>query len=258
VEIVKSGEEKGGSRMLDNATTEIGADNHLKETSGALKKRVQGLAPQLLKIQERERQRISRDLHDDLGQSLISLKFRLISMQKKLGMNFSEASEEFAECLHSVDEAIEKVRRISYDLRPPELKVLGLKMALTSLIKDLQICTNLKVSINIDDRVLERFSSESQIVIYRIFQECLNNIMKHSQATQVKINIQKKGESASLSCDDNGKGFDFKIIEARKGTAQGFGLASMYERTRMLRGLFRMRSKVGKGTKIEIVIPFEK
>ncbi|MDI6854513.1 MAG: histidine kinase [Deltaproteobacteria bacterium] len=212
------------------------------------------LASKLITAQEQERQRISRELHDELGQNLCLLKFRVKEIQKELGEGNPALGENCQEVLAQLDQVVESVRRLSYDLSPPELKAVGLSGALQALFRDFRRHNHQDVQIlRLDD--LDTFlSREDQINIFRIFQESLTNISKHAQATRITVEIKREGNRASLMIADNGKGFSTEqnYTDAER---HGIGLASMDERVRMLGGSLTVESKKNKGTKITFEIP---
>jgi signal transduction histidine kinase len=217
-------------------------------------KRLQFLSSHLLTAQERERKRISLELHDELGQSLTVLKLQLRSIEKALNKEQRALKEDCKKTLQYINQIIENIRRLSRDLSPSILEDLGLTAALQWLIEDFAKHSAIKV--DIDMLVFDNlFSSDAQIIIYRIFQEALTNIVKHAQANTVTVVVKKKDGSVHFQVQDDGKGFDIKQIEARYPTEKSLGLLAMDERARMLGGQLEVYGQKGKGTRIIFTIP---
>jgi PAS domain S-box-containing protein len=232
----------------------------LKQAEKALQqsgRQLRLLTSQLLTIQEKERGRISRELHDELGQSLIILKFQLQSLLKKLPKTKEVLQTDGPAMLHYLDETIENVRRLSQDLSPFLLEDLGLPMAIRHLLENIRAYAEIEVSSVRLDEVGQLFSPEAQITIYRILQECLTNIIKHAQATQVWLEILKQDGQVSFKVIDNGRGFDVRQARSPQAKDKGIGLAAIGERLRLIRGVLKVRSQKGKGTSITFTIPID-
>jgi signal transduction histidine kinase len=210
----------------------------------------------LLKTQEDERRRISRELHDELGQSLMVLKLRLRSLSQKLSPNQLPLKQECEGILEYINEVVENVRRISQDLSPSILENLGLAAALGNLLdqyKKYYLITGSWEALGLLNPAL---SSEAQTNIYRIFQEVFTNIKKHSNASQVTVNVNKNHDKITFMIADNGQGFVFQQHRDRPAGKKGLGLFSLDERVRFLGGALEIRSEAGSGTKIFFDIPF--
>lgn len=220
----------------------------------AVNERLKYLASQLLTAQEQERKRISMELHDDLGQSLTVLKMQLRQLIKKLEA-MPRAQEKCNESLKFVNGIIEKVRRLSRELSPAVLEDLGLSGALDHLFGEFAKYQGLKVSVE-KAELRSLFPMEAEISFYRIFQEALNNISKHSGATKVEVAIKKDDQGVEFIIKDNGRGFDVLELENRGGNDWGLGLAAMDERVRILGGELKVSSLKYVGTKITFTIPF--
>jgi PAS domain S-box-containing protein len=216
--------------------------------------RLRHLSSHILMEQEKERRRLALELHDEMGQSLSLLKVRLTTIQRKLRNEETSLVEAFDETRKYLNEIIENVRRISRDLSPSILEDLGLAAALARLISDFSKHFNIETSHDIKD-VDNLFSGETQIIIYRIFQEALANIGKHAQATHVSIVVKKQDKMVLFLVKDNGKGFDVKEISARSPAEKGMGLAAMHERARMVGSSLKIWTQKGKGTQITFMVP---
>jgi PAS domain S-box-containing protein len=205
---------------------------------------------QLIASQEAERTRIARELHDSLGQNLLLIKNRA-----QLEMAKAKLPGDLREELQSISEiasrAIAEVRHISHDLHPPQLDILGLTRALGALIDN----TDESSAIAIDgkfDSADDLFPREAATNIYRIVQESLNNILKHSRAKKARVTLERDVHEVQLRIEDDGCGFK----TGKDGDAgKGIGLKNIAERVRMLGGKIKLDSQPDKGTRIEITIP---
>jgi two-component system sensor histidine kinase UhpB len=218
-------------------------------------RRLRFLTSQLLNAQEQERKRISMELHDELGQSLTVLKLQIRAIEKCLrAEDQPELKQECLELLRYLDGVIDNVRRLSRDLSPAILEDLGLMSALKYLLEGVGKHLSIKKAFEMDD-LNSLFPVEAQIVIYRIFQECLNNITKHAEAREVSVVVRRDGGAVSFIMQDDGVGFDLSEKMGREASSRGLGLAALNERARMLGGNLQIWSRPGQGTKITCTIP---
>jgi signal transduction histidine kinase len=199
----------------------------------------QRLTAQILQAQDLERKRISRELHDDLGQLLIALKLNLSRI-------FAGAQDQ---TLDDVKEIIEKVRNISWNLSPSTLDDVGLPATLNNLFARLNNQVTVRTA-NLDE-ITNCFSPESRLSIFRVFQEIMTNILKHAGASMVDIAVERKRDQVLFTVQDDGHGFDPKEI------SPGVGLASLRERIASLKGECQIITQRGRGTKIIFQIPSE-
>ncbi len=231
-----------------------------KDTEEALKKseqQLRALSFQLLTAQETERKRISRELHDELGQALTVLKLRMNFIEKNLLGHQSKLKEECDHGVQYIDQVIENVRRLSRDLSPTILEDFGLSAALRWLIGNFAKSYNIRVNLDMID-IDPLLPRNSYVVIYRTVQEALTNIGKHSRASNVSIVIQEaNGTVVSFSIEDDGRGFDERNAARRGPEETGLGLATMKGRARMLGGVFDIKTGEGKGTRITLSIPIK-
>ena len=216
------------------------------------------LAAQLITAQERERERISRELHDELGQSLLVLKLQAGNIKDQIGKNPQDAGAECQEMSANLNQLVENVRRLSRDLSPSVLQDLGLTSALRHLVNEFAKRHNLKANLNLPPDLDGLFAREAQINIYRIFQESLTNIGKYAQASSLTMAVSKKKGRILFKLSDNGQGFDVEKAMARESTRRGLGLAAMEERGRMLGGKLNINSQPGQGTEIVLSVPIGK
>ena len=218
-------------------------------------RRLRYLSSELLRAQERERKRLSLELHDELGQSLTVMKLRTRAIEKELRPDDqSNLKQECLELLEYLDQVIDNVRRLSRDLSPSILEDLGLLAALKYLADGLAKYVTVEQSFEVAD-LNALFPPESRIIIYRIFQECLHNITKHAGPCRVSVALRQDDGGVILSIDDDGVGFDVAQIAKRDASRRGLGLAALDERSRMLGGSCQFWSRQGVGTKVVCRIP---
>jgi len=247
-------------RTVDLVEANLHLKNEIEErvrTEAALREsenRLRRISSHILSAQEKERQRLSMELHDDLGQSLSLLKVQLSGIERKFGHDQSRWVGAFIETRQYLDFIIENVRRLSRDLSPSILEDLGLTAALKWLIGDFtkhhQLTPHLQIE-NVDNC----FSKENQMIIYRIFQEIFANIGKHAQAGSLEVNTAKSEAYVKFVVKDDGKGFDMANVATIPTPEKGIGIAAMNERALMLGSNLKIWSRLGSGTRISIRIP---
>ena len=214
------------------------------------------LSSRLLSAEEAERKRIARELHDGIGQALTAIKIGVENTLQSLRGNSSET--EFEKLTHLIpftQKTIDEVRRIVKDLRPSILDDLGILATLNWFCREFQsIHTGIQIErfIRLDENdIPERLKT----VIYRILQEALNNVTKHSRATRVDLDLIKNDGMIQLKISDNGIGFDPAKVALLNRSERGFGLASMRERSELTGGHFCVVSGKNTGTEIRIIWP---
>jgi len=244
------GQFKGSFAVITDITEHKQAEEALKESERQLRY----LSYQLLTAQETERKRISRELHDELGQSLAVMKLRLNFIQKNLLGHQAELKQECEYGDHYIDQVIENVRRLSRDLSPTILEDFGLSAALRWLVNNFAKSYNIKVLLDTID-IDSLLPPDSHVVVYRTVQEVLTNIGKHSQAKNVSIVVNMVDSSVQFSIEDDGIGFDERSVAARSPREKGLGLATMKGRAQMVGGILSVWTQEGKGTRITLRIP---
>lgn len=206
------------------------------------------LAGRLLMLQDEEQQRVAAELHDGLGQNLAIIRNRaVIGLRDQTSQE--QAREQLEEIAATATASIAEVREIAHNLRPYELDRLGLVAAIESMIERVSDSTAIKLSANLD-RIEGLLSPEAETSVYRIVQEGLNNVIKHSKATAARIEIRKTGNQLAIAVQDNGKGIP--LPEENGNKAKGFGLAGIAERVRVLGGSLTVDSGPSHGTAINI------
>ena len=213
--------------------------------------RLRRMASQLLSIQESERKRIASDLHDGLGQTLTMIKSALAATARQLGNGaITEAAESLQRLNRTAHDALEEMRRVSMDLRPPMIDDLGILATLSWLFRELEAaCPGVRVEkdFGIQESSIPR---ALKITIYRIVQEATSNIVKHANADRVRVSMGSTGGVLVLNVMDNGDGFDPSGVPIRNGSGRGLGLLNMRERANLSGGAYEMDSSAGKGTQI--------
>lgn len=212
---------------------------------------LRSLHARVIYAQETERKRLARELHDGVGQILSGVKFRLDSLPGNISLS-GKAAAKVLKVSGFLDRAILEVRRVSKNLMPPELEDLGLEPALRALCREFRERAGVDVRLR-TGRVPECVAPELALALYRIAQEALNNIGKHSRATMAAIELSSKGSEIVLNVSDNGVGF---IPGGRRpDKKRGIGLGSMRERAESVGGLLELRSTPGGGTSLGVHAP---
>jgi signal transduction histidine kinase/ligand-binding sensor domain-containing protein len=210
----------------------------------------QEFARKLLESQEQERKRIASEMHDSLGQYLLAIKnwalFGLNSIPEK-----DAAREYLTEVSDTSSLAIEEVREIAHNLRPYQLERLGLTNTLEYMLKSFNHSSTIIFNYEIEN--IDGFlSKDDEIIFYRIVQECINNIIKHSGAENVWLAVRLKENVLEFICRDNGRGFDFEA--AKNSSKSGLGLNGIAERVKILKGDYRIESEIEKGTRVIVQV----
>jgi|GEM_PF-649995 len=239
------------------AARDITEQKNVKEKLAQSYKQVQELAEHLQTIREDERVSISRDIHDDMGQVLTALKIELSLIEsellaKKKSINPSFILTEVKEMQELINTAILSVRKLLRELRPEVLDNLGILKTIRWQAEEFQKKTGIKCSFNsnIDEFTLD---GKRSIAIFRILQEGLTNVLRHSNADLVEIRLSLENGVINLAIEDNGNGFSADVLKERKT----MGMIGMRERTLILGGEFKIASDEGKGTTIFLSIPTE-
>ena len=214
------------------------------------------LTNKLLLVEERERKRIANELHDGLGQSLNCIKFKVENILQETNAKRAKKNAESLEILIPlIQQSIEEVRRIAMDLRPSVLDDLGILATLSWFCREFQK-TYPDIHIEKQTDIQEGEVPEIlKAVVYRISQEALNNIVKHSKASLVSLSLRKMDNTIELTVQDNGQGFDMAKILSKESSRIGLGLSSMRERAELSTGSFVVESVRGKGTVIRASWP---
>lgn len=203
----------------------------------------------VIEAEEEERQRIARDLHDGVGQMMSAAKMNLSAFESGIKFNTEEQKLSFEKIIHLVDDSCKEVRHVSHNMMPRVL----LKDSLASAIQDFIDKIDKKtLAIHLYTEGLDkRLDSNTETVLYRVIQECVNNVIRHSGATTLDISVIKDKEGISATIEDNGKGFD----TTDKTKFEGIGLKNILTRVEYLKGTVEFDSAPGKGTAISLHVP---
>lgn len=228
---------------------------HSKENEVQLMKstnELRELTRHLLDVKEEERAIIARDLHDDLGQKLTAINMDIAWLKSRIGVQSRTVEKKFVQMQQVMNDTIDSVQKISYGLRPSILDDLGLRSAIEWQLKEFYKLSGIKVK---SDFVLkdEIINSHISLAIFRIVQEALTNVLRHSHATSVVIKVSAYREKLNVFIKDNGNGIESEKIESIKS----FGLIGMRERVKSNNGEIKISGKKGIGTEIFVKIPFK-
>jgi signal transduction histidine kinase len=216
-----------------------------------LEQRIRALS--IIEAQENERRRISRELHDGLGQLLSAAKLNFGMIDFVNSANREKTADIVKQVDSIISKAIVEARRIAHDLRPTTLDDFGLIPALRILCQEFSKITGIKVKFQVSPS-LERIDPKVEIAVYRIIQESFNNISKYAEATEVSLDLYRKDNQVFVRVKDNGKGFDPDNVVKTKKAGGGFGLLNMKERAELVGGKVEIISSPGAGTELLLEI----
>jgi two-component system, NarL family, sensor histidine kinase DegS len=258
-------------RMKESLKTVQKADNliaHVGVALGYLTGDLQELTVQLedmqqrqlmglriIKAQEEERHRVARDIHDGPAQSMSNVVLKAEICERMIDVDLIKTREELQNLKKIVRESLHDVRKIIYNLRPMSLDDLGLIPTLQRFVMTFQEDTGIAVSFKTKG-LYDDIKPVISLTVFRIVQEAVSNINKHSGAENVTVNLEFLNKELKLYIYDDGKGFDVNSLKAKnEDINSGFGLFSMQERIELLSGEILINSELGKGTRINIIIP---
>lgn len=219
-----------------------------------MQERLRYYLSQITKVQEEERKRIARELHDDTSQALYALS-RQVDNFSRTNAELTPNSVTFLkELRQQLNNTLEGMRRFIQELRPPMLDDLGLLAALRWQIGDIEKQSGIEVDLTVIGTE-RRFSAEVELITFRIAQEALRNVERHAKASKVEVKIEFAEGKTRVSVHDNGKGFDVGETLAESPRSGKLGLTGMEERVRLLNGSLKIESEPGKGTRVVMEIP---
>jgi signal transduction histidine kinase len=207
--------------------------------------------------QEAERQRIARDLHDETGQSLTAIGMGLRGLEGRINTRNKEALNTLHKLETLTADSLKELQRLMSDLRPSHLDDLGLSAAIRWYSSKIQEHSSISIRLDIHGDECD-LDDAMKITIFRIIQESLNNIIKHSQATHVNIHLHFDEKNVRISVFDNGIGFDHDEIQQKRASRLSLGMAGMEERAALLGGTVTVQSRPGYGTEVEAIIPYHR
>jgi PAS domain S-box-containing protein len=214
------------------------------------RRRLRDFSAGALRASEEERQRIARELHDDTAQRLTSLVVRLKILERSKG---EERDRRFQEFRRELVDAAESVRQVARGLRPPELEDAGVRLALMAHARNVQERAGLRVDLEIGP-VDDVLAPDAQLVLYRIVQEALSNVLRHSGASSARVEVRCGAERVVAVVEDRGRGFSPGQSHVREGA---LGLMGMQERAAMVGGDVTIESSPGQGTRVRVTIPVD-
>jgi signal transduction histidine kinase len=215
--------------------------------------RLQILSRRLLEAQETERRAVARELHDEIGQVLTAVKIHLQALMQPSRATAGEA--DLRESIDIVEHAIQLVRDRSMDLRPALLDDFGLVPAIRWYLDRHAARAGFKVELNIDPH-MPRAAAATETACFRIIQEAVTNAMRHARATELEIRIDSQPAGVRFAIRDNGVGFNVNAARHRALLGGSIGLAGMQERVEFLGGTLEINSSHGRGTRIEVFLPW--
>jgi PAS domain S-box-containing protein len=240
-------------KLLYNQATHIDLTERrtLEKELRTSKELLEKLNQHLYEIRENERAVISREIHDELGQSMTAIKLDLNHLYKYVNTN-PEAIRQLGSMIELVSNTIKDVQRISSDLRPGILDDLGLAAAIEWYSEEFEKRTGIRCSLSLDDSILG--DSQKDLIFFRVLQEALTNVIRHANASSVGIKLYQSKAGTAMTIQDNGIG----MLPEKKESGKSLGLIGMRERVRQFGGKIDISSKKGEGTKLTIIIPEKK
>jgi signal transduction histidine kinase len=206
----------------------------------------------IIDTEEKERKRIAADLHDGLGQLLSSVKINLgVASDKIRDQNMTETATLVAKSKAAIDSITSELRNISYNLLPPSIEQFGLASAIEEEVNKLSVDPNRRIYF---DHSLKdtKFDPRLEVVVFRVFQELLNNALKHSKATEITLQLIQHAKELVFMIEDNGQGFDYEKGLLKKDSS---GLKNLQSRINLINGKIKIDSRPGTGTSVIIEIP---
>lgn len=225
------------------------------QSAALAEERTRGLRERIAQVtvaQEEERRRISRELHDSLGPSLAAIGNRLRVCQQMLRTDPEKVERAIEEITGSIKSHIHEIRELIYDLRPMALDQLGLVAAVRQLVERFEQETGIRTSFNTSGSI--ELGPVAEVTAFRIIQECLSNVQKHAQASQVEVSLRNAEDGTLVTVQDNGRGFDMQL-PAPSALERGVGLLSMQERAMLLKGKLTVHSSPENGCRVVMYIP---
>jgi signal transduction histidine kinase len=256
--LLRTSEQLGNERLRRkkiSAALSVSEQKHksLQSDSRLMQAQLRNLTRQLLVAQEEERKKISHELHDSIAQILAGINVHLVTLNRETSLRDSGLKKRIASTQRLVQQSLEAVHRFARELRPKLLDDLGLVPALKSFLKTFLQRTGIHSEISFFPRV-NQLDIVTRTVLYRIAQEALINVGKHSHAKTVKVVLEELPETIRMSVHDNGRSFDQDQVWRTNGKKR-LGLLSMRERAEMLGGRFQIDSAPGRGTTVIIQVP---
>lgn len=235
----------------ESLVAEVAERMQTEQSLESSRQELQQLASRLLCVQEEERRRISRDLHDDINQRLALLAMEIEAVERQLSSSPVHVGRAVRAIQDRVVELSEDVRHLAYQFHPSILDDLGLSIALQRLVDDFTVRSNVRGSFG-HNNLPGVVPQEIATCLYRVAQESLNNVARHAQASRVDVELTRSQSWLTVTITDDGVGFD---SEQSQHGQHGLGLLSMKERVALVHGALQIISAVGTGTRVQVVVP---
>lgn len=214
----------------------------------------QMLGRKIIQVQEEERRRVSREIHDGPAQTLSNILLKIDLCEKLIDIDPERAKKETTSLKQIVRTSTKEIRKIIYNLRPVVMDDVGLEPTLKRYVEDFEENAGIQIEFKVtNDLVLE--DAIKRLALFRVVQEALHNVLKHANATKCCITLQQDEHQIMLKIEDNGTGFDVKSVRMHKDS--GFGIMNMRERIELLNGNLHIVSGDGQGTKLTAVLPLQ-
>jgi len=247
-------------KKAENLTSKVGVA--LKYLSNSVSEQIEGIKQKkeitykILQAQEHERQRVSRDIHDGPAQSIANMILKSEYCERLIDVDMELLKNELGVFKGIARQCLKDIRKIIFDLLPMSLTDLGLLPTIQSIVDDLKTNSNIEVAYEVigDFEIEDRLT---KLTVFRIVQEILSNVKKHSRCNEFHLKIAVDSEQITIVAADNGVGFDVAIEEVKDNMQKGFGLYNINERVELLDGDIYMASRVGEGTRYEINLPIK-
>jgi len=240
---------------VEERTSELGEMNKILRMEMERQKRDDYLRLRMLQkmmqMQEDERRRISRDIHDHMGQELTAIRMYIQALNQRVA-DVPGIAEQVAKVKELTEKLDQTVDFIAWELRPNAIQEIGLVKALTRFVDEWAKQFNVLAEISTTNLSEYKLDAMTEINLYRIAQESLNNIAKHAKASMVSVVLERRDGHVALVVEDNGRGFN---VEDKANREDGLGLLGMGERAALLRGKVEIESEPGKGTAVHVVVP---
>jgi two-component system, NarL family, sensor kinase len=250
---VKDADLKTVSAVATDLSELVDANEALKTNEQALRQ----LSSRLLELQDEERRRIARDLHDITGQKLALQCIALSRMTRLLTPTANaETRDSISQCLELTNQISEEIRTLSYVLHPPLLDELGLSSAVKWYTQGFEKRTGIRVDVGIT-RDLPRLRPDAEVALFRVVQESLANVHRYSESPTAFVRIGTDGGELKLEIGDSGKGMPTEAAKGGDGALLGVGIQGMRQRIRQLSGRLEIASKLGKGTIVQALLPLD-
>ncbi len=251
---IRWSQERNGERAKAEEIlhTEKVGRHHAEQELGETKTQLKDVSFKLLLAEETERKRIAQEIHDGIGQHWSTIKLQLETVLEQLGKEIATPLEGL---LPVIQTGMEETRRIQMNLRPALLDDLGILATINWFVREFKKGNpgiQLTAKLNIQE---DQIPAAVKTVIYRIAQEALHNIIKHSKAKLVNLGLEAKENRIEFVIQDNGQGFDLEAKLGQKRTDSGLGLAGMMERAKLSGGVLHLESVIGSGTTIRVLWP---